>query len=502
MSYLVRGGRLSIVPIYDDVVYLIDGLSRLAVLDRMGIAGCLVDFFYHPAHAPLMALTSVLGLLLSAGAAWGPYLLNSAWVLLILVLGLVALRRSSPWVRVAILVAMLAVPMFGSVLAEFRPDPVWGLLVGFTMIVLASTDIAGMRPSRLFALGLLFGVAVIAKPTAAPASALVLAIGFVSQFGLSLVARRAWSTRIFIRSAALLALGAACVVIPYLISNGAAILSYIRDVMGSESIWRTQASVWGHVTYYLNRNLGVLMLGWVWYAAIPVFVVCAALLVRAKDKQALSAFAGIMAAALTAYLIVTVSAVKSLMIGSILYGTIIAAVVWCLGQVATRTALRGSAAMVLGVLVFATLWVPRAGTIHREDPAMVATDAANRAVLPPLLEALRSGTAGANVLVTVPGPAYAGTLDFLSRQQGVIRNFVPAYTWDRWEQFAQAVLTADVIVLSEAGMSGQSLGYVFPSVRFQSQLLHTLRSSSDFNGRPVYTDEERRSVWLFVRNRH
>ena len=36
MGYLVRDGRLSIVPIYDDVAYLVDGLKRLAVLDRSG----------------------------------------------------------------------------------------------------------------------------------------------------------------------------------------------------------------------------------------------------------------------------------------------------------------------------------------------------------------------------------------------------------------------------------------------------------------------------------
>ncbi|MDM0081976.1 hypothetical protein QTI17_15375 [Variovorax sp. J31P179] len=497
MSYVVRGGRLSIVPIYDDVGYLIDGLSRLTTLDRSGIAGCLVDFFQHPPHAPLMALTSVLGLLLSAGAVWGPYLLNSVWVLFILGLGLIALRRSSPWVSVGILVATLAVPMLGNVLAEFRPDPVWGLLVGFAMIVCASTDVVGMRSGRLFGLGLLFGAAVIAKPTAAPASALVLAIGFATQSSLSLVSQRAWSTRAFIRSAALPSLGAACLIVPYFVSHGAAILAYVREVMGSESVWKTQASVWGHISFYLNRSLGVIVMGWVWYAAVPLFIACATLLVRARDRRALSSFAGIMAAVLTAYLIVTVSAVKSLMIGSILYGTIIAAVVWCLGQLATRTSLRGRAAILIGFLVFATQWVPRAGTIHREDPAMMATDEANRAVLQPLLETLRARPSAKNVLITVPGPVFAGTLDFLTRQQGVVRNFMAAYTWGTWTQFTHGVSAADVIVLSEAGMRGQ--GYD-PSVRFQAELLTSLRASPDFIGRPVYTDEEKRSVWLFVRN--
>ncbi|RYF45617.1 MAG: hypothetical protein EOO27_41010, partial [Comamonadaceae bacterium] len=58
MSYLLRDGRLSMVPIYDDVVYLVDGLDRLALLDRHGFPRFLYDLlFAHPPHAPLVALT-------------------------------------------------------------------------------------------------------------------------------------------------------------------------------------------------------------------------------------------------------------------------------------------------------------------------------------------------------------------------------------------------------------------------------------------------------------
>lgn len=489
------------VPIYDDVVYLIDGLSRLTVLDRQGIATCLVDFLYaHPPHAPFVALTSLLGLLLSAGAPWGPYLLNVGWILFVLLLGWVALRPCSPWVKVGVLVAALAAPIFGSVLAEFRPDPIWGLMVGFAVIVSARLDVVGAPPRRVFALGLLFGAAVISKPTAAPASALVLAVAWATQVSLSLLVERAWSVGRFVRVTAWLTLGAACMVTPYLVANGAAILAYILEVMGSGSMWRTQASVWGHISYYLNRGTGTLALGWAWYAALPLFAICAALMARARDWQALPAFAAAIAAVLTAYMIVTVSSNKSLMIGSILYGAILAAVVWCMSYIAIRISLRGRAVLVLGALIFATQWVPRAGTIHLEDPAMAATDEANRAVLPPLVEALRVRP-DASVLITVPGPAYAGTLDFLSRQQGIVRTFVAGYTWDSWGRVVRDVSTADVVVLSEAGMTGQSLGYAFPSVQFQSRLLEELRASSEFKGRPVYTDKQQRSVWLFVRNR-
>ena len=506
MSYLVREGRLSVVPIYDDVVYLIDGLGRLSAFDRAGLRGLFIDLFAHPPHAPWITVTSTLGLMLSSGATWGPYLLSSVWVIIILTLGAIALGGASVLARTGILVAALAVPMFGSVIAEFRPDPVWGLLVGFSVAVSAAIDLLRARLRHLLALGALIGAAVIAKPTAAPASAVVLAVGLAVQFALSVFLRRGehgvdrFGTGLLLRKLGALLAGALCLIVPYFTANGGAILAYVREVMQGGSIWQTQASLVGHLTYYLNRDVGTLMLGWIWYLALPVYLLCATLLVRVRDWLAVAALAGLLTSVLTAYAIVTISGVKSLMIGSLLYGTIVASVVWCLGRLATHLRLRGLPVLMLGLIAFALLWVPRAGTVNRADPAMLATDKASRAVLPVVLAAIRLHPSD-SVLVTVPGPVYSGTLDFLSRQQRVERRFIAAYTWSHWEQFLQGVREADVIVLSEAGMAGQSLGYPFPSVAFQPRLLDLLMHSSKFSGQPAYTDDSGRSVWVFVRKR-
>lgn len=501
MSYLVREGRLSIVPIYDDVGYLLDGLNRLAVLDRAGIAACIADFYTHAAHAPITSLTSVLGLFFSGGAIWGPYALSAAWLVLILAIGMVALRQFRLGTRVGILVAALAAPMFGTVLTEFRPDPVWGLLAGFALILCASTDLGRLGRRRLLMLGLLFGLAIVSKPSASPATTVVLFTGLTAQICITSLLRRTWSARPIAKVFLFVGLGAACIVGPYLLSNGAGILAYIQAVMGGGSMWRIPGTAWDHATYYLNRGVGTLMLGWMWYLAIPCLAVCLALLWRAKDWLALSGLAGLLASVATAYIIVTVSAVKSLMIGSLLYGTIVASVVWVLAHIADRIALRETVVIALGLLLFATQWVPRVGMIHRSDPSMAAIDKASRDALPAFVEALRENPQGRTVLVTVPGPVYAGTLDFLARQHGMSRHFVAAYTWETWEQFTQALASADVVVLSEPGMVGQSLAYTFPSVKFQQPLLELLRGGQEFTGRPIYTDAQRRSVWLFVRRK-
>ncbi len=498
MGFLVREGRLSVVPIYDDVVYLIDGLKRLEVLYSSGIVGFFADLYIHPAHSPFTAVASTFGFLFSGGAVWGPYLLNSAWVFVFSGLALVVLRELNVWSRIGIVAAVLAAPMLGSVVAEFRPDPVWGLLVGFSLAILASIDVVHARPSRLFVLGMLFGVAALAKPTASPATVLVLGVGLAMQIGVSLIAQKSWSIESFVRRAVIVFFGAALLVTPYIVTNGLGILSYILTVMGSEStVWRTDASTLGHITYYLNRSTGSRVLGWIWYFAIPLLILCGSILTYAKDKRALSAFAGIGSALAMAYAIVTVSEVKSAMIGSILYGTIIAAVTWSLGQIVSHVPIRRSMVCFVGILIFLTQWVPRAGMIQRTDPAVIAIDEANRIAFPAVLQALEG--AAKTVIVTVPGPVYAGTLDFLARQQRASHNFTAAYTWNTWELFAQGIAAADAVVLSEPGMRGQALGFNFPSVQFQNRLLNALQANPDFSGKPVFSDADGKSVWLFIR---
>ena len=352
---------------------------------------------------------------------------------------------------------------------------------------------------RLFILGLLIGTAVLAKPTAAPASAAVIFAAYLGLVGSSFVLLAPVHWRTLMSRSLIVAFGAGIVVIPYVVTSGAEILAYILMVMNSgNSVWRTETDALGHITYYLNRNYGPLTLGWVWYVALPLLVFNMLVLIRAKDRRSLCAFIGIACGLAMAYAIVTVSAVKSPMIGCILYGTIIAAVAWSAGQIVKHVPVRHEIVLLVGALIFLTQWVPKVGMIEKADLAMQTTDQATKAAFPVVLQALRTH-ANNRVVVTVPGPVYAGTLDFMARQQGVIGSFNEAYTWDNWSLFMQGIDTCDVVILSEAGMRGQALGYNFPSVQFQSRLLQHMRAAATFAEHPVFTDEQGRSVWVFVR---
>ncbi|PZR48719.1 MAG: hypothetical protein DI537_58850, partial [Stutzerimonas stutzeri] len=377
-------------------------------------------------------------------------------------------------------------------------------MVGFSLLAMTSIDLSRASLSRLFSLGLLFGLAVLAKPTAAPASVAVLGTGFLMQLGLS----ELWSDQRTamaptLRRIGMVALGALVLVTPYFLASGREILSYVLNVMRTEAdVWGTRTTLAGHLSYYLNRETGTMMLGWIWYLGLPIVLACAAMLMAARDRQQLARLAAILAAMLMAFAIVTYSQVKTPMIGSILYGVIVASVIWSLGQLAARASSKRSAVVLtIGALVFATQWHPRglSGAL-RTNPAMLAVDQASKATFPVVLKALRAGAS--NVFVTVPGPVYDATLDYLARQQGVSGDYIAAYTWGDWNRFVEAVDHADVIVLSEAGMLGQALGgFNFPSVQFQPRLLELLRTKPEFMGQAVFTDSENRSVWVFVRHR-
>lgn len=499
MGRLVREGRLSLVPVYDDVTYLVDGMTRLAVLERSGIGGFIADLHAHPAHAPFMAVTSAFGFLLSGGAVWGPYALNSLWVFFAAGVVLLVLRDLDLKSRLGIAVALLAAPLFGFAIVEFRPDPVWGLLVGLCAALVVTVDIAQASRSRSLLLGLLVGTAVIAKPTAAPASAAVILAAYLGQLASSLVLSAPLPKRALTRNSLIVAVGAALVVVPYAMASGVEILAYIMAVMHSgNSVWRTDTSALGQITYYLNPDLGPLMMGWVWYAALPVLALCLGVLVYAKDRRGLCAFAGILCALGIAYAIVTVSSVKSPMIGSILYGMIIGSIAWSSGQIVRNVPIRHSIVLFVGVLIFLTQWVPQVGMVQRRDLAMQTTDEANRAALPVVLQALRTH-ANKKVVVTVPGPVFAATLDFMTRQRSVDGSFHEGYVWDTWELFTHGVDTCDVVIVNDVGMRGQSATYNFPSVRFQPRLLQYLRGSGQFDEHRVFADEHGRSVWVFVR---
>jgi hypothetical protein len=83
----------SVVPTYDDVSCLVDGLHRLKAFDVAGFRGLFRSLAIEPAHAPLTTITATIGFALTPGEPLGTYALGGVWVILFLALAAILLKE-------------------------------------------------------------------------------------------------------------------------------------------------------------------------------------------------------------------------------------------------------------------------------------------------------------------------------------------------------------------------------------------------------------------------
>ena len=263
LGYSARLGRLSIVPYYDDVTYLVDALDRLKAFDRDGLLGLLRTFIREPPHAPITALIAAFGFAVTPDNRLGAYALGGAWVLLILALTAYILRRLPSASRAGVFCCVLALPILSLLIGSIRPDTAWGLLTGFVATILATVNLSEASRGRLFLIGALIGLTALSKPTGMPAAISIVGLAYLGAVAITLQDPRHESIRVIVRGTAMLGLGTAVVALPYFAVATGHVLEYIRTVMVEErDIWQTRGSLGFQLKYYLND--ASFMIGWLW----------------------------------------------------------------------------------------------------------------------------------------------------------------------------------------------------------------------------------------------
>ncbi len=255
LGFSARHGRLAMVPIYDDVAYLTDGIKRLNAFDRQGFAGLASSFLQEAPHAPYSSLLATLGFEITPKSMLGAYALSAIWIGVFLALLQRLLRGLPKLTQMGIMIAALAIPMLATVIGSFRPDTYWGLITGAVAVIVATGDLGrGTRVATILT-GLLLGGAAISKPTGMPAGSVVMCVGYVGAIAAALIGRTATPKQIVTRTLFML-LGAAVFVVPFLIVGGRDLLNYILAVMGTNlAVWRTDGSLGEQLAYYLRPDL-------------------------------------------------------------------------------------------------------------------------------------------------------------------------------------------------------------------------------------------------------
>jgi hypothetical protein len=318
-------GRLSVPPLYDDVVYFVAAAQWLNEAPSHGIAENVYALLHQ--HAPFSTLTAAIGFSLRPSGYLGPYAINAV-IILAFLLGIAGLlwRRS----LVDILTCMVgaaSVPMFWQTMTEARPDLPWGLALGLAIGAVLHRPLLQRSRWSIFGVGVMCGLASAIKPSAVPAS--FACIGFVAavQLACECLESGIQTFRAAVRRAALPALlfaaGLIAGALPIVGVDLVETIRYIVKVMiYDRDLWVINESFRTGLMHYSIGAEGHLALNyWLWIGlGLATIRICFAVSV---DRRDVGAAVAVLAAGLAAYAIPSLPNVKTYFFGAMFYGVFI-----------------------------------------------------------------------------------------------------------------------------------------------------------------------------------
>jgi hypothetical protein len=328
-------GRLSVPPLYDDVVYFLAAAQWLNAAPSHGFAANLYGLLHQ--HAPFSTLTAVIGFTLSPNSFLGPYAINAVTILVFLLGVARLLWRCSLVDIVTCLVGAACVPMLWQTMTEARPDLPWGLALGLAIGAVLHRPLLQRSRWSIFRLGVLCGLASAIKPSAFPASFACIGLAAGAQLVCECLESGIQTLRVAVTRAGLPALlfaagllaGAAPIIGIELVQT----IRYILNVMVYDrDFWFIDESFRTSLMHYSIGFEGRLALNyWLWVGlALATVRVCLAVL---NDRRDVGMSATILAAGLIAYAIPTLSNIKSYFLGAMFYGVFVVTMMLNFGAV-------------------------------------------------------------------------------------------------------------------------------------------------------------------------
>lgn len=159
-------GALSGLLQWDDCAIVLRGLENLDRLVHATSLLSLVHALYSlDVHAPLTDVQTMIGLLISGGQLWGPYLFSATWLTLVLAALLHTFDRRHRLLAVVVVIVVLAQPLMVNALVNVKSDWSGGLLMAAALFLLARGALTD-RPDQKMQGAALLGLAALSKLTA------------------------------------------------------------------------------------------------------------------------------------------------------------------------------------------------------------------------------------------------------------------------------------------------------------------------------------------------
>jgi hypothetical protein len=310
-------GQLSVPITFDDIIYFVDGATRLQSVYDHGLIRLLRDYLAQPPHAPMSTLIAFLAFAFMGMRDWAPAAFNTLWLILLLG-GIRWAMREQP-LRDFLLVAagVLAWPLTGHIIIESRPDIVNGLLVAFGVIRLTSRPWVRGGNSNLLLVSAVFGLALLSKPSVSPVTFIL----YAASLGIgSLLDIREARGEVSLREAVLFGLKSIGIVAliagPHYMLSFKETLGYIwvTTFGAQKDLWALKMPWHAHLTFYLWGEGAKAMMGpWLFITIASLAAAGAAL--RSRGDPLNPRLLGTAVVFLLAFLLVSIPAHKSRYLG-------------------------------------------------------------------------------------------------------------------------------------------------------------------------------------------
>lgn len=494
-------GRLAIPLAYDDIVYFIEGFDLFEKSIKFGIASIIQPLLV--AHAPFQSLLSVFGYYIFGVNDWSGYQMNAV-LLIAFLLALLWLTRSlDALVRLAIIVLVLATPFTANLVTEFRPDLFWGVLCGFAIFLIVQPNLLDSGWEYKLATVLVSVAALHAKPSASPATALILA----AALGAAVILRQIYqplNRQDLVRRIGIPLIGGVLLLAPFFVTNAVTIYNYIYIAfvtLGDVNAYR--ASAWDHAVIYsvgLTYRNALYVTLWIGFAAFAANIFQLIWNDRRRELIYYLCYASVI---LLAYLIPTFSSVKSYFLGGVFYGSFLVFTVASLTMVlAAIPTVTPRSIVAVSIAAVAVLFAPGNPLVTSVNPRLSAD---LRAVYERMLSGIVSDvqTSATQESKGVPTPIVvytsspavmnAGAIQLMMRWRNVRVHSTAGYYTRTLGELESELEKADYAIISEYNDK------TYPGSLLSPQLLQVALDRPDFDAIAVYTHPSGKRTYLFKR---
>ena len=494
-------------PVYDDVVYLIDGLQRLTILDTEGVSALCNSLVHSLPHSPWSTGTALVAFMLLGVHDWAPYILNGALVFFLLLIANFFLRAKRNLTRFCTLSVVLFLPLTFRAVHEFRPDFAVALCTSAFSLLLIRLACLETEDSgdwkQCFPVGLLAGLAYLIKPSFFAHTTAMLCASII----LAEVCRcfaspgRIHVARLFRRFVAAMA-GVLLVAGPYFILSWRSVLDYFVSNTGSgkdAALWKIPGGFRSAFTLYLLGDPTRVMLGpfatefLVWLLVGLGFAA-----IKRNGRAVLFILSGV-SLALVSLLIMSVGDVNNTFFaftGQIIF---ILTTFYALGELLRS---KGSGFVTaLFCLLSTFIFYESASTLYvwALDQDVVRGNSINQTIVRQLAQFATNDLGGKPPVayVAFAGPVNASSQAWLALKGNLDLTFNDLQRSAVIEEHLAQIQHADFVEIADP--SSKLLYQWLPSAGLQGPLLERLRHSSEFRELPQVRGKEG-TIFLFERN--